>query len=417
VKADIIYVDANADAGGDGSSWATAHKYLQDALDESETPGAEDPQNVDQIWIAQGTYFPDDGANVTEGDRTASFLIKDQVELYGGFSGAGTETELSQRDWDKYPTILSGEINSKKKFWSLHVTKLESQNKCTFDGLTITKGNANGQEWTDDSSSGAVFGNGNSHVHARNCIFENNFARTNGAVSAWCQWQVTNCKFLNNQSLNYGGVARDGTWQVKDSVFKGNSASYGGVASHGTWHVKNSIFEENSTDNNGGGGVTNDMGNFDATNCIFIRNTTEADGSVARYSTWSARNCTFVNNQSNYGGSVANEGTWIINNSIFFGNLTLNTDAFGNIQVFSGTNVYSTENSTPTNESVQAFNLIEGGVAAILADEDDKPDSESIIDADPLFVDINDPDGPDDIWGTADDGLRLQALSPCCRRW
>ena len=35
------------------------------------------------------------------------------------------------------------------------------------------------------------------------------------------------------------------------------------------------------------------------------------------------------------------------------------------------------------------------------------------IDAAPLFVDLSDPDGPDDIWGTADDGLRLQAGSPC----
>ena len=35
------------------------------------------------------------------------------------------------------------------------------------------------------------------------------------------------------------------------------------------------------------------------------------------------------------------------------------------------------------------------------------------IDADPRFVDIADPDGPDDAWLTSDDGLRLQAGSPC----
>ena len=98
----IIYVNSNATIGGNGNSWETAFKYLQDALDVTTS------RNGDQVWIAQGTYYPDDGANVTEGDRFASFMIKDQVALYGGF--IGNETELAQRDWESYPTILSGEI-------------------------------------------------------------------------------------------------------------------------------------------------------------------------------------------------------------------------------------------------------------------------------------------------------------------
>ena len=31
-QAKVIRVNDNATAGGDGTSWATAHKYLQDAL-------------------------------------------------------------------------------------------------------------------------------------------------------------------------------------------------------------------------------------------------------------------------------------------------------------------------------------------------------------------------------------------------
>jgi hypothetical protein len=34
------------------------------------------------------------------------------------------------------------------------------------------------------------------------------------------------------------------------------------------------------------------------------------------------------------------------------------------------------------------------------------------INADPLYVNVNDPDGPDNIWGTADDDLRLLCASP-----
>ena len=53
-KAKTIYVDDNASAGGDGASWASAHKYLQDALASAEYG--------DEIWVAEGTYKPDQGA-------------------------------------------------------------------------------------------------------------------------------------------------------------------------------------------------------------------------------------------------------------------------------------------------------------------------------------------------------------------
>jgi hypothetical protein len=63
--ADRFYVSDDASPGGDGSSWGSAFQYVQDALDQ--TVAGRD----DEVWIEAGTYYPDDGANVTEGDRTA----------------------------------------------------------------------------------------------------------------------------------------------------------------------------------------------------------------------------------------------------------------------------------------------------------------------------------------------------------
>jgi hypothetical protein len=60
----IIYVDAGRPAGGNGQSWGTAYKYLQDGL----TAAA----SGDEIWVAQGTYKPDQGTRQTPGDRTAA---------------------------------------------------------------------------------------------------------------------------------------------------------------------------------------------------------------------------------------------------------------------------------------------------------------------------------------------------------
>jgi hypothetical protein len=66
----VIYVDDGAAPGGDGSSWAHACRYLQDAL--AQAAGAAGPV---EIRVAQGVYQPDQGAGVTPGDRAATFEL------------------------------------------------------------------------------------------------------------------------------------------------------------------------------------------------------------------------------------------------------------------------------------------------------------------------------------------------------
>ena len=62
----VIYVDADASAGGDGASWATAYRYLSDALGFS-----------NEIWVAEGTYYPDQSAANPAGTglRTDTFVL------------------------------------------------------------------------------------------------------------------------------------------------------------------------------------------------------------------------------------------------------------------------------------------------------------------------------------------------------
>ena len=60
-----IYVDDDAPAPGGGSSWASAYKYLQDAL-----TAAELMEKPIEIHVAQGTYWPDRGSKYPSGTPT-----------------------------------------------------------------------------------------------------------------------------------------------------------------------------------------------------------------------------------------------------------------------------------------------------------------------------------------------------------
>ena len=63
----IIHVDDDANVGGDGQTWGTAYKYLQDGL--SAAGGG------DEIWVAEGRYKPDEGVGISTGDRKATFKV------------------------------------------------------------------------------------------------------------------------------------------------------------------------------------------------------------------------------------------------------------------------------------------------------------------------------------------------------
>jgi len=98
----IIYVDKDAAEGGDGTSWVTAHKYLNDALNESDIRS-----ETHQIWIAEGTYYTDEGDLYANDDQNSKFVIPYTVTaVIGGF--VGTEESADAADPARYLTTLSG---------------------------------------------------------------------------------------------------------------------------------------------------------------------------------------------------------------------------------------------------------------------------------------------------------------------
>jgi hypothetical protein len=123
------------------------------------------------------------------------------------------------------------------------------------------------------------------------------------------------------------------------------------------------------------------------TNCSFRGNTGGDGGGV--YNDYSSSptvsNCTFAGNMASPG-----LGNGLYNGPYSSSNLT-------NCIVWDGSSnaIYSYGSGTST----VTYSDVQGGFAGI-----------GNINADPLFIDA---DGPDNIYGTADDNLRLQPSSPC----
>jgi hypothetical protein len=383
-----IYVDASATGANNGSSWADAYKYLQDALTAAE-PDTD-------IWVAQGTYWPDEDTDHPAGtdNRDATFQLKNNVALYGGFPSGGGSWE--NRDPYTYETILSGDkgVADNNSDNSYHVvTGSGTDSSAILDGFTVTAGNANGS--SPDRICGAGMSNSPGSPTLSNCTFAGNSASAGGGMSnSSSSPTITNCTFSSN-SATYGGGMRNisSNPALTNCTFTGNS-------------VSGSSF--------GGGGMFNNSSSPTLTNCTFAGNSASKGGGMFNNSSSpTLTNCTFSGNlASNDGGGILNSSSSpVVTNCTFTGNSAANGGGMFNIFILSspklancilwgntattGAQIYNYSSSTPT----VSFSDVQSGWTGL-----------GNIDADPLFVDAN---GLDNIAGTEDDNLRLLQGSPC----
>jgi hypothetical protein len=359
----VLYVDDDASPGGDGLSWGTACRFLQDALADAAGLGGA----VSEVRVAQGVYRPDqdEAGDVAPGDREATFRLCNGVALLGGYAGIGSP-DPDERDVGLYATILSGDLadddgpdfagNEENSFHV--VTGSGTDGSAVIDGFTIRGGNANGPYGAPTGSGGGFFNENGSPTLSR-CTFSGNAAAFSGGGmhNGNSNPSVSCCTFSGNWVIVSGGAMGNFTSSptVVNCVFLGNETILDDpgrmsmIAGQPAVTARAAI-RGTALRGGGGGAIFNDY----------------ASSPTVAY-------CTFRSNRADFGGAIYNWGGLAVANCVFWANSPEQVLDDGNA-------------------ATVRYSDVQGGWSGAGSHN---------IDADPLFID---PDNGD---------LRLSAGSPC----
>ncbi|MEM9849177.1 MAG: right-handed parallel beta-helix repeat-containing protein, partial [Bacteroidota bacterium] len=366
---DIIYVDASKIVGtNDGTSWANAFVSLQDAL--SINCGT-----FTQIWVAKGTYYPDEGAGQMDNRRRNSFEMKNELAIYGGFVGNEPPTfDLTMRDFELNETILSGDIDQNDNAQdstgnSYHVllnfnTGLDST--AILDGFTISSANSDGERF--EGIGGGMF-NLNASPTIRNCIFRGHKSGAGSGIYNYVNSSPTidNCLFEDNETGFSGGAMLN------------NSQS--------SPIISNSFFQNNTADR--GGAIVNTNSSFPTfINCVIFDNTASNGGAMLNsvLSSPEIVNASIVANKAmEDGGALYSElgASPSIINSIIWGNEANGTTDSTSASIF----LLDQTGGNPSNPQISYSLIAVSGGSGSDWNTEMGTDNGDNLDVDPLFLD------------------------------
>ncbi len=254
-QAGILYVDDDASPGGNGQSWATAFRFLEEALHIAATG--------DELHVGQGTYLPDRDEAHPNGtaDPNATFLVPRAVQLFGGYAGLGAP-DPNARDVVAYPTALTGDLRGDGSVLSKYVIDASQMDaNSVVDGFIIMRG-----------------------VSA---------LINNGGVARLVACRVN----LHQAPVDYAAIVNHGTLVLEDCTIENNAGI--GMRSDVSVTARRCSIALNAGVNNGGGFLL--AGTAELSDCTFLNNAAwAAGGGLHSYAgTVAATRCTFRGNVSN----------------------------------------------------------------------------------------------------------------------
>jgi predicted outer membrane repeat protein len=323
------FVRGNATGTGDGTSWANAFTDLNLALAAA--------QNGDQIWVASGVY-----RTGTNNMPANTFALPTGIKLYGGF--AGTETQLSQRNWTTNATRLTGDqagndvvdnfALSTRSDNSHHVVSVivgGSTAPAVLDGFIISNGHTDtiaAAPGVNRAGGGVLLG---AVATIRNCAFEQHYGESgacifgNGALIS--NTVIDNCTF----STSVARARAPGIYLLNTNGIDINRCTFQDFA-----NVNRGMIYPRTSDN------------IRIDSCIF-RNSTGAGFGTGIFN-WQASgtfsNCTFSNLTSGNAAGIYNDnrdgGDFVLMQNCTFSDLFA-TD-YGGTAIYNGQMNHKIEN-------------------------------------------------------------------------
>lgn len=411
----VIYVDANASAGGNGQSWNTAYNDLKEAL------ALGNYQAGDTVWVAAGTYYP-----TTTTDRDSTFQLRNNLVVLGGFLSG--DSLLSQRDWQTNATVLSGDIGTPNDTSdnSYHVVSgWFGNNTAVLDGFTITGGNANGNGWVNGGGMWNFSSPGFTGPVVRNCSFKNNFARNNGGAvyNFENSPSLINCWFEHNVANEGGAIfnGKDASSVIQDCYFGQDSAASFGGAIHAFLsapRIIRSRFEGNYAGFFGGAiHFRSNTGGL-IVNCEMRGNKSQVDGGglyIENASNLNFHNCLITGNQAvqNGGGmyvSGFSSNPRFINTTIAYNRAALAAGVEVRVlasPAFSNSIIYQNRNTLPGSIFFQQINFSGLSIVNSLVEALPLGQGTNSLSSNPLFV-----SPPTQAAPTTQGDFRLKSNSP-----
>ena len=290
------HVDGTVVVSGDGASWLSAFKTIEEAIDAA--------GYGHEIWVKGGTYV-----------RSSSYQIDKIVRVYGGFDG--TETQRSARDWEVNHTIFDGDND-----WTgFYITS-----DITLDGFIF-------QNFVEYDG-GALFIEDCDSIIA-NCTFQFNEAQVYGGAvyNRRTMTEYSNCTFWQNYAGDSGGAIMNEEAEpvYRDCTIKDNEAPGLGGGIYNMY--ANAVFEgcvisgnKATGEGTDGGGMTNDWSDPWLRNCLITGNWAAVGGGMSNYqSDPTIISCTIANNRAieaggDAGGVGGHDTIITVVDSIIWGN-------------------------------------------------------------------------------------------------
>jgi hypothetical protein len=238
--AGMIYVIEGGAGKQDGSSWDDAYPNLAYPLRMAKICG------VKAIWVAEGNYYPM-FAPTTNVERDKTFLMAEDVKIYGGFNGnltgAPTVPQTFGFDGRKGVSVLNGDIDKDgipNSGNALHVVMSSGDmGNALLEGFTISGG------YSSDADAGSIVVNNNIVTK-----YDGAGIAANGSMT------FVNLTIRNNTGYNGGGIhlsgnGADGAGSVFTNIVLADNIAqhYGG----GTYMTEGPHYMTNLTVSNNRG--------------------------------------------------------------------------------------------------------------------------------------------------------------------